>query len=366
MSFFPGLHKAKPALIPDGSNWTIPSSTIPGTGNFHGSLFSTDTDLYICGGSDGGTHDAIWKASRATPTVWVVTGSTLPVGSRNAYHYQVGGNAYIVAGYDGASTETTQILTASMSDLESWSVSGDTFPVAQFNGGGASQSLAVGSDKIWIWGGRVGGTGNSNIYSATHAAPTVWTDTGFNHPTAGNGSYDAGSYRVYDKIYSIGGIDAPTDTWVADITDLTSWSAGTPFPEGSRGTRIAVIGEYIYTVGALIYSSAADDRIYRAHVSDPTNFELQVGNISPALTAGGLAGQLYWGTDGRTYVMHGLNMERSDVLAGTKTKLKIDGRNFEALWTSGGLGVLASTDSGVNESQRIGMPAHFTDLIGTE
>ncbi len=286
---------------------TLPVTTTGG-GSVGGALLTDGTTLYLIGGVEGEPTDvwvdAIYTAPRSDPSNWTKTGSTIPVALSHAYHYIIGDNAYIAGGKTAASTYVDTIYTAALSDLTSWSlVVGKTLPIAQANGGHDSQMLVVAEDKIYIWGG-VTSTDLQEIYSATFAAPTTWTDTTETFPDPRMSA--PGSYMAGDRIYHICGGDVGvsfgnTDIYSAPLADVTKWvKHAEVFPAALFGMSCWISGDTIYVAGGATDGGAAKSVIYAASVFAPTTFRT-VGN----LTAGVLVSAACIGSDGTVVLVAG-------------------------------------------------------------
>ncbi len=289
---------------------TLPVTTTGG-GTTGGMLLTDGTTLYYIGGVEGEPTDvwvdAIYTAPRSDPSNWTKTGSTIPVALSHAYHYIVGDNAYIAGGKTGPNIGDVvdTIYTAALSDLTSWSlVVGKTLPVAQNTGEHDCQMLAVGTDKIWIWGGIITVTDKQEIYSATFAAPTTWTDTTVTFPDPRMGS--PGSYMVGDRMYhvcggNIGATFGEDDIYSCPISDMTNWTKHSElFPAALFGPVVWISGDTIYVAGGATSGGAAATAIYAASALAPTTFR-----VAGTLTTGVTGSASCIGSDGTVVLVGG-------------------------------------------------------------
>ena len=332
--------------------WKASSGSLPAVRS-SGMVFASSTTLFYCGGTDASdATNTIWTAPKSDPDNWSVSGNTLPTALFGAWYYTIGSTAYIVGGRTTGGGDVNTILTAPTSDLTDWTTHGDTFPVGAFMGFG-DQMLIVDkvAGKIWIWGTRTTTVFSDTVYSATTAAPTIWTDSTKNFAAARG---EAVTFRIGDIVYCCGGLNAGThdDIYTAHISDLGDWStlAG-ELPANLRGAIAAVVGDTVYFIGG------QSSIIYAAPASSPVDFK-KVGDLPTSQ----LGHRIVFSGDGVISILGGNDGAVTSAIAET-----IGGHAAYILGTASSnnnsvpVTLRDGTPSVYRNSERIGVHSWFTD-----
>ncbi|HWB34242.1 MAG TPA: hypothetical protein VG753_02920 [Candidatus Paceibacterota bacterium] len=253
------------------------------------------------------------------PTDFLAAG-TFPISMEMPNIYQVNGTWYIAGSYVYKSSTSyganTEIYSASASDLTTWTDTGQQLPAKEYGG-----ATAVIGNNVYIFGGN-----DDEILAASTSNPTHWIDTGKSIPYPKNYKpVYANLIILGNDMYLMGGEGNYIMT--ASTSDPTSWAKSaktTPF-NADYGTNLAVVGDYIYSFGGgYIGNGKNDQAIYRAPVSDPTNW-VNTGKTIPAagiimtLFNDGTTLYLYGGYDGYGNVQHIYTASVLDPLTWTDT-----------------------------------------------
>ncbi len=137
-------------------------------------------------------------------------------------------------------------------------------------------------DYVYLFGGRTNFFVTNTIYRAPVSDPTNWSNAGGTPlPSGLYGSQlavvDVDSDGTDDYVYLFGGSlpfgSASKIIYRAPVSDPTNWSnTGAPLTNGLAHSQSAVIGGYIYLFGGYEGPGTITNMIFRAPVSDPTNW----------------------------------------------------------------------------------------------
>lgn len=210
-------------------------------------------------------------------------GNSLSVAVGRSHLAIVGSNLYLFGGCTtNVNNGVNSIYTATTAAPTVWSTSGNTLTFATNYGA----LVNVGSN-LYLYGGY-DGSGNqiNKIQTATTAAPTVWSDTGSVFPT---NLTDTSVAVVGNNIYFYGGIASGARSnkiWSATTAaPATVTDTGVTLPAQLYDSSIAVIGDHIYLFGGLAGAGGTPTTsIYAASVNDPTTVYTTTGSIPASLS----------------------------------------------------------------------------------
>jgi hypothetical protein len=205
------------------------------------------------------------------PTVWKTTRKVLPGKLYDSQAAVIDGYAYL---FGGAASD--KIYRASTNTPIDWVDTEATLPEPLFG-----SQLAVIDGYIYLFGGcDEDGYITDVIYRATTADPLTWEDTGSVLPDTLNYS----QLSILDGyVYLYGGRHAYNATDViyrASVDDPTVWiDTGDTLPNPIYGHQCCIADGYVWLIGGLDSSKNQLSSIYRASISDPTQFELNDGYL---------------------------------------------------------------------------------------
>jgi len=208
--------------------------------------------------------DGYFDFNLPDPEIWETTRRVLPTNLYDSSLAIVGEYAYLFGG-----SITNKILRANINTPETWTDTGATLPSALY----ASQ-LAILDGYIYLFvGGDEDGYSTDAIYRASVNDPLTWEDTGYLLPD----QLGYSQLAILDGyIYLYGGeheTNARDVIYRASVNTPWLWEdTGAFLPQPILGHQIAVHDGYVYLVGGLNFNKSKLNTIYRAPVSDPTNF----------------------------------------------------------------------------------------------
>lgn len=210
-------------------------------------------------------NDQVLDFNLPDPEVWQTTRKVLPTKLYDSQLAIIGEWAYLFGG-----TITDKIFKANINSPEVWVDSGARLPGALFG-----SQLAIIDSYIYLFGGG-GADGYSSdvIYRAHTSNPLAWEDTGFTLPD----SLDYSQLAVIDGyLYLFGGqheLNARNVIYRASAETPWLWEdTGALLPQPMFGHQLCVFDNYVWLIGGLDFDKEQLDTIYKAPLTDPTNFE---------------------------------------------------------------------------------------------
>lgn len=222
-------------------------------------------------GTDAGGK--IYRASKSNPLAWYDTGTLTATSATRPMVYYNGTDVYLI----GGTVASTPIDTVDVGTGITFTLSGNTLPAPRANG-----ALVTVDSNIYMYGGTENGTDSvGTIWTATTAAPDVWTDTGISIP---GGVLLQGAIAFCDgvNVYLYGGYNSATLSdsnaiFVAPIANPTSLVAsGNTLPVGASYLNLYSDASYIY----LLLNGGG---MYRASTSTPTVFTTMSNNLATSV-----------------------------------------------------------------------------------
>ena len=215
---------------------TFPGSDSINSGTGSGVLRSGDT-LYFFGQS------FIYTASVSDPATWTSTGYANPNAAGAVFI--VGQTAWLI----GGGTSPRAIMSASLSNLGSWTTSSKTFPASNgFNQGACYQY----KDKLYtITTCDASNSVGNAVYMASAADPTTWIQIGtFPHADwrMGIATVVNGAVICASGYYNGSAFNPTTEAFVANAENPATWTALTAMPVAQYGAAKFVVGNKVYIV----------------------------------------------------------------------------------------------------------------------
>lgn len=171
-------------------------------------------------------------------------------------------------------------------DLANWTISSSTLPSGDTRRKFSGLYYAP-TNKVYLFGGGNGGnitvslsptTPHNTIYVSSAGDPSTLSTSSGTLPTA---VHSYGMAQVGGRVYIYGGatgnMNSPTNIiQSAPLYDLeNSWTTETnTLPIAMHSIDTYVDANYVYLIGVATSSTSTSPNIYRAPVSDPTNFSM--------------------------------------------------------------------------------------------
>lgn len=261
---------------PDMSVWATHANTLPSTGGLaFGARFVVSGVMYLAGGTTNGgatPQRTVMYASMSNPFVWTSASNALPVVSDAVSLVIVGTTIYLYQ-------SDKSILTSSVSNPLVWGTAAGTLPRVP-----AHHPTIIGS-KIWMWG---AGDGPGTIMTASISDPQSWSVITASMPVLNVAS--RAPFVMNGHIYFYGGYitgtNVPTQeilrATVGDPGFVTSSGASLPVPV-MYPTMPIVVGDTGYLLGFQSATPfATSNKILKFKTSDPlTVFSSSFNNSLP-------------------------------------------------------------------------------------